>query len=134
PGRFPMGNSDFRIHTFEEEIEFGQGLNHSTGKNIGIYPVLKAPWFHHQEEQDIAAKTLEVLKKYGYTGKQDNVHLQCFDVAEMKRLKNELEPKMGMDPNLVQLIAYTDWKETQQKPPAGRWVNYNDDWMCNPGA
>ena len=27
PGRFPMGKSDFRIHTFEEEIEFVQGLN-----------------------------------------------------------------------------------------------------------
>lgn len=25
PGRFPMGKSDFRIHTFEEEIEFVQG-------------------------------------------------------------------------------------------------------------
>lgn len=24
PGRFPMGKSDFRIHTFEEEIEFVQ--------------------------------------------------------------------------------------------------------------
>lgn len=62
-----MGKSDFRIHTFEEEIEFVQGLNHSTGKNIGIYPEIKAPWFHHQEGKDIAAKTLEVLKKYGYT-------------------------------------------------------------------
>ncbi|EJI7241762.1 glycerophosphodiester phosphodiesterase [Salmonella enterica] len=134
PGRFPMGKSDFRIHTFEEEIEFVQGLNHSTGKNIGIYPEIKAPWFHHQEGKDIAAKTLEVLKKYGYTGKQDNVYLQCFDVAELKRIKNELEPKMGMDLNLVQLIAYTDWNETQQKQPDGRWVNYNYDWMFKPGA
>lgn len=49
PGRFPMGKSDFRIHTFEEEIEFVRGLNHSTGKNIGIYPEIKAPWFHHQK-------------------------------------------------------------------------------------
>ncbi|CHQ20075.1 glycerophosphoryl diester phosphodiesterase periplasmic [Salmonella enterica subsp. enterica serovar Typhi] len=134
PGRFPMGKSDFRIHTFEEEIEFVQGLNHSTGKNIGIYPEIKAPWFHHQEGKDIAAKTLEVLKKYGYIGKQDNVYLQCFDVAELKRIKNELEPKMGMDLNLVQLIAYTDWNETQQKQPDGRWVNYNYDWMFKPGA
>ncbi|EHB0197173.1 glycerophosphodiester phosphodiesterase [Salmonella enterica] len=109
PGRFPMGKSDFRIHTFEEEIEFVQGLNHSTGKNIGIYPEIKAPWFHHQEGKDIAAKTL-------------------------KRIKNELEPKMGMDLNLVQLIAYTDWNETQQKQPDGRWVNYNYDWMFKPGA
>ena len=108
-GRFPMGKSDFRIHTFQEEIEFVQGLNHSTGKNIGIYPEIKAPWFHHQEGKDIAAKTLEVLKQYGYTSKKDKVYLQCFDAAELKRIKTELEPKMGMDLNLVQLIAYTDW-------------------------
>lgn len=134
PGRFPMGKSDFRVHTFEEEIEFVQGLNHSTGKNIGIYPEIKAPWFHHQEGKDIAAKTLEVLKHYGYTGKQDKVYLQCFDAAELKRIKNELEPKMGMDLNLVQLIAYTDWNETQEKQPDGKWVNYSYDWMFKPGA
>ncbi|WP_039058744.1 glycerophosphodiester phosphodiesterase [Enterobacter sp. Bisph1] len=134
PGRFPMGKSDFRIHTFEDEIEFVQGLNHSTGKNIGIYPEIKAPWFHHQEGKDIAAKTLEVLKKYGYTSKQDKVYLQCFDAAELKRIKNELEPKMGMDLKLVQLIAYTKWNETQQKQPDGKWVNYSYDWMFEPGA
>ncbi len=79
-------------------------------------------------------KTLEVLKKYGYTGKDDKVYLQCFDADELKRIKNELEPKMGMDLNLVQLIAYTDWNETQQKQPDGSWVNYNYDWMFKPGA
>ncbi|PTA91252.1 glycerophosphodiester phosphodiesterase [Kosakonia sp. H7A] len=134
PGRFPMGKSEFRIHTFAEEIEFVQGLNHSTGKNIGIYPEIKAPWFHHQEGKDIAAKTLEVLKKYGYTSKKDKVYLQCFDADELKRIKHELEPKMGMDLNLVQLIAYTKWHETQQKQPDGKWVNYNYDWMLQPGA
>lgn len=40
PGRFPMGKSDFRVHTFEEEIEFVQGLNHSTGK-ISVF-ILKS--------------------------------------------------------------------------------------------
>ncbi|MGP3593211.1 glycerophosphodiester phosphodiesterase [Vagococcus sp. WN89Y] len=134
PGRFPMGKSTFRIHTFEEEIEFVQGLNHSTGKNIGIYPEIKAPWFHHQEGKDIARKTLEVLKKYGYTSKDDNVYLQCFDADELKRIKNVLEPQMQMDLKLVQLIAYTDWNETQQKQPDGKWVNYNYDWMFKPGA
>lgn len=134
PGRFPMGKSVFRIHTFQEEIEFVQGLNHSTGKNIGIYPEIKAPWFHHQEGKDIAAKTLEVLKHYGYTSKKDKVYLQCFDAAELKRIKTELEPKRGMDLNLVQLIAYTDWNETQEKQPDGKWINYSYDWMFTPGA
>lgn len=49
PGRFPMGKADFRVHTFAEEIEFIQGLNHSTGKNIGIYTEIKAPWFHRRK-------------------------------------------------------------------------------------
>ncbi len=70
-----------------------------------------------------------MLKEYGYTSKQDKVYLQCFDANELKRIKNELEPKMGMDLNLVQLIAYTDWNETQQKQADGKWVNYSYDWM-----
>jgi glycerophosphoryl diester phosphodiesterase len=134
PGRFPMNKSDFRIHTFQEELEFIQGLNHSTGKNIGIYPEIKAPWFHHQEGKDIAAKVLDVLKQYGYTGPEDKVYLQCFDANELKRIKNTLEPQRGMNLKLVQLIAYTDWNETQQKQPDGKWVNYSYDWMFKPGA
>ncbi|AKH87956.1 glycerophosphodiester phosphodiesterase [Edwardsiella tarda] len=134
PGRFPMGKSDFRVHTFEEEIEFVQGLNHSTGKNIGIYPEIKAPWFHQQEGKDISAKVLQVLKQYGYSAKDDNVYLQCFDANELKRIKHELMPKNGQNLKLVQLIAYTDWNETQEKKPDGTWVNYSYDWMFKPGA
>ncbi|QKJ89135.1 Glycerophosphodiester phosphodiesterase [Paramixta manurensis] len=133
PGRFPMGKSDFHVHTFQEEIEFVQGLNHSTGKNIGIYTEIKAPWFHHKEGKDIAAKVLAVLKQYGYTGKQDNVYLQCFDFNELKRIKTELEPKMGMNLKLVQLITETDSKETEELKN-GHWVNYSYDWMFRPGA
>lgn len=133
PGRFPMGKSDFRVHTFQDEIEFVQGLNHSTGKNVGLYTEIKSPSFHLQEGKDISKKVLEVLKEYGYTGKQDNVYLQNFDPNDLKRIKNELEPKMGMDLKLVQLIAYTDWNETQEKQ-GDKWVNYDYDWMFKPGA
>lgn len=134
PNRFPMGKSNFHIHTLQEEIEFIQGLNKSTRKNVGIYTEIKAPWFHQQEGKDISVKVLEVLKKYGYTTKKDNVYLQCFDANELKRIKNELEPKLGMNLKLVQLIAYTDWLETYQKQPDGTWVNYSYDWMFKPGA
>ncbi|WP_323840118.1 glycerophosphodiester phosphodiesterase [Photorhabdus africana] len=132
--RFPMWKSDFRIHTFQEEIEFVQGLNKSTGKNIGIYPEIKAPWFHQKEGKDISTKVLAVLKEYGYTKKSDKVYLQCFDTNELKRIKNELEPKLGMDLKLVQLIAYTDWHETYEKQSDGKWTNYSYDWMFKPGA
>ncbi|WP_445496299.1 glycerophosphodiester phosphodiesterase [Photorhabdus sp. SF281] len=133
-GRFPMWKSDFRIHTFQEEIEFVQGLNKSTGKNIGIYPEIKAPWFHQQEGKDISTQVLTVLKEYGYTKKSDKIYLQCFDANELKRIKNELEPKLGIDLKLIQLIAYTNWNETYEKHPNGKWVNYSYDWMFKPGA
>lgn len=133
PQRFPMGKSDFHVHTFSEEIEFIQGLNHSTGKNIGIYTEIKAPWFHRQEGKDISAKVLDVLKQYGYTKKSDNVYLQCFDYNEVKRIKTELEPQRGMDVKLVQLITTSDSKETQEQQN-GKWVNYSYDWMFKPGA
>lgn len=101
PKSFPMGKSDFRIHTFQEEIEFVQGINYSTGKNIGIYPEIKAAWFHRQEGKDISTKVLAILKQYGYTSKKDKVYLQCFDANELKRIKHELEPKMGVDLKLL---------------------------------
>jgi glycerophosphoryl diester phosphodiesterase len=134
PNRFPMFTSNFKIHTFEEEIEFIQGLNHTTGKNIGIYPEIKAPWFHRHEGKDISLKALEILKQYGYSGKDDLVYVQCFDPNETKRIHDELMPKLGMNLKLVQLIAYTDWQETFEKQSDGKLVNYNYDWMFKPGA
>lgn len=131
--RFPIWKSNFKIHTFEDELEFIQGLEKSTGKKIGIYPEIKAPWFHHQNGKDIAKKTLEVLKKYGYTNKNDMVYLQTFDFNELKRIKKELMPEMGMNLKLVQLIAYTDWNETQEKKD-GKWVNYDYTWMFEPNG
>ncbi|QLB13517.1 glycerophosphoryl diester phosphodiesterase [Bisgaardia hudsonensis] len=134
PNRFPMWKSHFKIHTFEDELEFIQGLEKSTGKKVGIYPEIKAPWLHHQEGKDIALATLKVLKKYGYTKKSDPVYLQTFDFNELKRIKTELLPKLGMDIKLVQLVAYTDWHETEEKDPSGKWVNYSYDWMFKDGA
>ncbi|MDG2960759.1 glycerophosphodiester phosphodiesterase [Bisgaard Taxon 10/6] len=134
PNRFPLWKSHFRIHTFEDELEFIQGLEKSSGKKIGIYPEIKAPWLHHKEGKDIAKATLEVLKKYGYTKKSDAVYLQTFDFNELKRIKTQLLPQMGMDLKLVQLIAYSDWHETEEKNADGKWVNYDYDWMFKDGA
>ena len=134
PKRFPLWQSNFKIHTFEEEIEFIQGLEKSTGKKIGIYPEIKAPWLHHKEGKDIALETLKVLKKYGYDKKSSPVYLQTFDFNELKRIKTELLPQLGMDVKLVQLVAYTDWHETEEKDKDGKWVNYDYDWMFKDGA
>ena len=133
PDRFPLWQGSFKIHTFEEELQFVRGLEKSSGKRIGIYPEIKAPWLHHQEGKDIARATMAMMKKYGYTQKSDPVYLQTFDFNELKRIKTELLPQMGMNVKLVQLVAYSDWGETQARQN-GRWANYDYDWMFKPGA
>ena len=131
--RFPMGKSHFEVATFEEELELIQGLNQSTGRNVGIYPAFKAPWFHHAEGKDISMAALKVLKKFGYTKKSDKVYVQCFDPIETRRIAKELLPKLGMDVKVVQLIAETSWNETYENKD-GKLVPYNYDWMFEKGG
>lgn len=100
PQRFPTNNSTFRIHTLEEEIAFIQGLNYSTGKNIGIYPEIKEPAFHKKEGKDISSIVLEILRTYNYETGNDNCILQCFDPVELKRIREKLNCEL----TLVQLI------------------------------
>jgi glycerophosphoryl diester phosphodiesterase len=133
PGRFPPGQSSFRISTFEEEIELIQGLNRSTGRNVGLYPEIKSPAFHRQAGRDLSRAVLGVLHAYGYTARDDRIYLQCFDPRELRRLRRELLPELGMDLNLVQLIAETRWGATRVYKN-GHSVPYNFDWMQAPGA
>ncbi len=133
PNRFPLFKSHFKIVTLEEEIELIQGLNISTGKNIGIYVEIKAPWFHQLEGKDISQKVLEALKQYGYQSKTDKAYLQCFDPDETKRINDELMPALKMDLKLVQLIAETSWNETMRMVD-GKLENYSYDWMFESGA
>jgi glycerophosphoryl diester phosphodiesterase len=90
PKRFPRGTSAFTIPTFEEELQLIQGLNHSTGRAVGIYPEIKQPQWHRSEGHDISPIVLAVLKRYGYTSKSDACFLQCFEFDELKRLRSEL--------------------------------------------
>ena len=114
--RFPLGKSKFKIHTFEEEIELVQGLNISTGKNVGIYPEIKSAAFHRQEGKDISRAVLKILKAYGYSDKSDKVYLQSFEPVELKRIHDDLLPEMGMDIKLVQLLWPADDAEWVEKP------------------
>lgn len=133
PDRFPLWKSSFQLSTFREEIELIQGLNQSLGYDIGIYPEIKKPWFHHREGQDIALRALEVLKQYGYHSREQKVFLQSFDPEELQRIDSELMPQMEMDLPLVQLIAETSWGEKQVERE-GFLVNYSYDWMREPGG
>lgn len=133
PQRFPLWKSSFRVSTFEEEIEMIQGLNKSMGKNIGIYPEIKSPWFHRHEGKDISREALHILKRYGYTTKNHSIYVQCFDPNETQRIHDELFPELDMEVKLVQLIAETDWEETMVYH-GEKAVPYDYGWMFESGA
>jgi glycerophosphoryl diester phosphodiesterase len=99
--RFPLGQSAFSIPTFEEELQFIQGLNKTTGRIAGIYPEIKQPKWHRGEGHDITAIVLPILKRYGYATKSDLCFLQCFEFDELKRIRTEL----GWQGRLVQLLG-----------------------------
>lgn len=128
PSRFPPGLSRFTIHTLSEEIELIQGLNASTGREAGLYVEIKSPWFHRQAGVDLSEAVLQVLGKYGYKTPSDKVFLQTFDFNELKRLRKQLLPLLGMDVKLVQLIARNEWEETFVLEN-GEWLNYDYGWM-----
>lgn len=101
PRRFPAGQTIFRISTFEEEIQLIQGLNRSTGRNIGIYPEIKQPRWHLAEGRDLSRAVLPILERYGYKNKTDACWVQCFEVAEVRRWRGEL----GWKGRLVMLLG-----------------------------
>ncbi len=86
--------------TLEEEIRFIHGLNHSTGRTAGIYPEVKSPAWHHEHGIDLAAQMLAVLSRHGYSGPGDAAIVQCFDEAELKRIRTGL----GCRLRLIQLM------------------------------
>jgi glycerophosphoryl diester phosphodiesterase len=88
--RFPVWQSSFSIVTLEEELQFIQGLNKSTGRNVGIYPEIKSPAWHRKVGRDISRVVLDVLARYGYKTKTDPVYVQCFEFSEVKRIRQEL--------------------------------------------
>ncbi|WGH74743.1 glycerophosphodiester phosphodiesterase [Tenacibaculum tangerinum] len=108
PNRFPKGKGNFKLHSLQQEIALIQGLNASTGKNIGIYPEIKNPEFHHQQKKDIAKITLKILADYGYKTKNDKCMFQCFDAKELERVRKELKSELF----LVQLMEFPE--ETQK--------------------
>ena len=103
--RFPMNSSSFSVSTLEEEIQLIQGLNKSTGKDIGIYPEIKQPKFHRDEGKDISTAVVRLLKEYGYLSKSDKVFLQTFSFEELKEIKTNIFPEVGIEINLIQLVG-----------------------------
>jgi glycerophosphoryl diester phosphodiesterase len=120
PGRFPPDLSSFQISTFEEELQLIQGLNRSTGRNAGIYPEIKQPKWHRAHGHDISRVVLAILARHGYATKSDPCFLQCFELSEVRRLRNDL----GWRGRLVMLI------ESKAKGDDGT----DHDFLCTPAG
>jgi len=101
PARFPQWQGAFQIATFEEELQFIEGLNRTTGREVGIYPEIKSPAWHREQGKDLSRTVLDLLARYGYRTKADKMFLQCFDYREVKRLRSEI----GYQGRLIQLLA-----------------------------
>jgi glycerophosphoryl diester phosphodiesterase len=108
-GRFPVGASKFEIPTLEEVIQLVQGLNKSTGRNVGIYPELKSPSWNAARGLPMEKALLDVLYRYGYHGPNAKVFIQCFEADTLKKLRFEL----GTDLPLIMLI-YKPEQATEQ--------------------
>jgi len=108
PGRYPARSGEFRIHTLGEEIDFIQKLNIATSGTTGIYPEIKRPAWHSDEGVDITARMLRQLEDFGYQDRTDPVFVQCFDAAELIRIRHDL----GCPLRLVQLIGENSWSES----------------------
>ena len=103
PLRYPSGASPsaFQISTLEEELQLIAGLNRATDRTAGIYPELKQPKWHRQQGRDLAKAVLPILARFGYATKADACFLQCFELDEVKRLRNEL----GWRGRLIMLLG-----------------------------
>jgi glycerophosphoryl diester phosphodiesterase len=101
PARFPPDAGLFGIATLREELELIHGLNRSTGRVAGIYPEIKQPTWHRKHGIDLAQLLLAELGAFGYSKAEHPVYVQCFDQAELLRIRNEL----GCALQLIQLMG-----------------------------
>jgi glycerophosphoryl diester phosphodiesterase len=104
PHRFRSQEVRFRVATLGEEIELIQGLNQTTGRRVGIYPEIKEPRWHRAHGIDLSVLLLEELDRYEYAGPEAPIFVQCFDSAELRRLRVELDSRLP----LIQLLPPSD--------------------------
>ena len=107
-GRFPPEQALFRVPTLDEEIRLIQGLNRSTGRDVGLYVEPKSPAWHAAQGHDLIARVLAMLNAHGYSGPDDAAILQSFDRDALVRARHELKTRL----RLVQLIGENSWNES----------------------
>jgi len=112
--RFPREKALFRVVSLPELIELVQGLNASTGREVGIYPELKAPAWHREQGMPFEETLVETLRHYGYDSADARCYVQSFEPESLKRLRHALDSPL----RLIQLIS-NDSRQDELVTPAG---------------
>lgn len=107
PGRYPLRTGHYSLQTFREELQLANRLNAATGRRVGIYPEIKHPAWHLEEGIDMSPLVLEQIHEFNGATERDLVYVQCFDDAEVRRIRTELSCPW----QLVQLIGKNEWHE-----------------------
>jgi len=108
PGRFPHMAAIFHIPTLAEEITLIQGMNRSSGRDVGVYIEPKSPAWHTAEGRNVVKKLVSTLADFGYKERKDKAYLQSFDMDYLEYARYELKT----DLKLVQLIGEKSWQES----------------------
>lgn len=101
PGRYPPGVGGFSVSTLAEEMAFVDALNRSTGRDVGIYPEIKAPEWHLENGFDLGAAVVDALAVGGYLEPGRRLYLQCFDPATLKAARASVGPGLPV----IQLLS-----------------------------
>jgi glycerophosphoryl diester phosphodiesterase len=107
PQRFPVQHALFAVPTLAEEISMLAGLDQSRGCRTGLYIELKSPNWHQSHGLDLSSAVLEVLEQTGYSGRPEQVFLQCFDDQTLQQVRGQLKTPLPM----IQLIGENSWGE-----------------------
>lgn len=102
PERFPLGAHGLRIVTLDEELDLVRDLNRSMDRNVGIYPEIKEPAWHHGHGIDLARMLLRKLDDHGYRTGDARAYVQCFDPHELRRVRFDLRSPLP----LIQLVDH----------------------------
>lgn len=120
PGRFRASNVGFRIATLAEHIALIQALNRLRKTAIGFYVEIKSPAWHKAQQQDISRIVLDELAQLHLTAPSARLIIQCFDLTEIRRIRNEL----NYEGTLILLVGDNEWQESDTdyshiRTPAG---------------
>lgn len=103
-----QGEAEFKIATFEEQLELIAQLNRQFDKHVGFYPEIKSPAWHRAQGADISKIVLGILRQHKLDDAAKKIYVQCFDFTETQRLRTELNAKV----KLIQLIGENSWGES----------------------